>query len=144
MWQDTTQSMKTKHNRAKQRETSVPRKSMQSKRTYFDCSVLWLYCNYPWRAVQHPASSILGLKRKRSKKVCLHRPFRSNFRRIANRLCKLAGMSRRFVAVKSPPLRACGNLMCFFASGKLPTHPSPKPTLTLTSHLEQIVSLGEG
>ena len=29
-------------------------------------------------------------------------------------------------------------------SGKLPTCPSPKPTLTLTFHLGQIFSLGEG
>ena len=28
--------------------------------------------------------------------------------------------------------------------GKLPTHRSPKPTLTLTSHLGQNVGLGEG
>ena len=28
--------------------------------------------------------------------------------------------------------------------GKLPTYPSPKPTLTLTSHLRQNVGLGEG
>ena len=29
-------------------------------------------------------------------------------------------------------------------SGKLPTYPSPKPTLTLPSHLGQNVGLGEG
>ena len=29
-------------------------------------------------------------------------------------------------------------------SGKLPTYPSPKSTLTLTSHLGQNVGLGEG
>ena len=29
-------------------------------------------------------------------------------------------------------------------SGKLPTYPSPKSTLTLTSHLGQNVELGEG
>ena len=29
-------------------------------------------------------------------------------------------------------------------SGKLPTYPSPKPTLTLTSHLGQNVGLREG
>ena len=28
--------------------------------------------------------------------------------------------------------------------GKVPTYPSPKPTLTLTSHLGQNVGLGEG
>ena len=32
----------------------------------------------------------------------------------------------------------------FYLSGKLPTYPSPKPTLTLTSHLGQNVGLGEG
>ena len=31
-----------------------------------------------------------------------------------------------------------------YVSGKLPTYPSPKPTLTLTSHLGQNVGLGEG
>ena len=31
-----------------------------------------------------------------------------------------------------------------YVSGKLPTYPSPKPTLTLTSHLGQNVDLGEG
>ena len=31
-----------------------------------------------------------------------------------------------------------------YVSGKLPIYPSPKPTLTLTSHLGQNVSLGEG
>ena len=30
-----------------------------------------------------------------------------------------------------------------YISGKLPTCPSPKPTLTLTSHLGQNVGLGE-
>ena len=30
-----------------------------------------------------------------------------------------------------------------YISGKLPTDPSPKPTLTLTSHLAQNVSLGK-
>ena len=29
-------------------------------------------------------------------------------------------------------------------SGKLPTYPSPKPTLTLPSHLGQNIGLGEG
>ena len=31
-----------------------------------------------------------------------------------------------------------------YISGKLPTYPSPKPTLTLTSHLGKNVCLGEG
>ena len=31
-----------------------------------------------------------------------------------------------------------------YASGKLPTYPSPTPTLTLTCHLGQNVGLGEG
>ena len=32
----------------------------------------------------------------------------------------------------------------FYVSGKLPTYLSPKPTLTLTSHLGQNVGLGGG
>ena len=32
----------------------------------------------------------------------------------------------------------------FNLSGKLPTHPSPKPTVILTSHLRQNVGLEEG
>ena len=32
----------------------------------------------------------------------------------------------------------------FYVSGKLLTYPSPKPTLTLSSYLEQKVGLGEG
>ena len=31
-----------------------------------------------------------------------------------------------------------------YVSGKLPTYPFPKPTLTLTSHLRQNVGLGDG
>ena len=33
---------------------------------------------------------------------------------------------------------------CKGGFGKLPTYPSPKPTLSLTSHLGQNVGLGEG
>ena len=36
------------------------------------------------------------------------------------------------------------HLESLWVSGKLPTFPSPKPTLTLTSHLGQNVGLGEG
>ena len=36
------------------------------------------------------------------------------------------------------------NFESFNVSGKLPSYPSPKPTLTLTSHLGQNVGLGEG
>ena len=32
----------------------------------------------------------------------------------------------------------------FYVSGKLPTYPSPKPILSLTSHLRSNVGLGEG
>ena len=31
-----------------------------------------------------------------------------------------------------------------YVSGKLPTYPFPKPTLTLASHLEQNLGSGEG
>ena len=36
------------------------------------------------------------------------------------------------------------NCGLIWVSGKLPTYPSPKPTLTLTSHLGQNVGFGEG
>jgi len=36
------------------------------------------------------------------------------------------------------------NSRSIWVSGKLPTYPSPEPTLTLTSHLGQNVGLGEG
>ena len=35
-------------------------------------------------------------------------------------------------------------IMILYVSGKLPTYPYPKPTLTLTSHLGQNFGLGEG
>ena len=44
--------------------------------------------------------------------------------------------------LKTPTWEAtCGSL---YVCGKLPTYPSPKPTLTLTSHLGQNVGLGVG
>ena len=36
------------------------------------------------------------------------------------------------------------NLRSFYVSVKLPTYPSPKPTLTLSSYLGQNVGLGRG
>ena len=36
------------------------------------------------------------------------------------------------------------NLVSLYVSGKLPTYPSPKPALTLNSHLRQNVGLREG
>ena len=36
------------------------------------------------------------------------------------------------------------NLVSLYVSGKLPTYPSPKPALTLISHLGQNVGLREG
>ena len=36
------------------------------------------------------------------------------------------------------------HLGSLYVSGKLPTYPFPKPTLTLTSHLGKNVGLGEG
>ena len=41
----------------------------------------------------------------------------------------------------SPAPKEMGSL---YISGKLPTYPSPMPTLTLTFHLGQIIGLGEG
>ena len=43
-----------------------------------------------------------------------------------------------------PPLWKVGDLESLQVSGKLPTYPSPKPTLTLISQLRQNVGLGEG
>ena len=40
--------------------------------------------------------------------------------------------------------RSSSSWIILYVSGKLPTYPSPKPTFTLTSHLVQNVSLGEG
>ena len=40
--------------------------------------------------------------------------------------------------------RLSSSLGSLYVSGKLPTYPSPKPTLTLSSHLGQNVVLGEG
>ena len=42
---------------------------------------------------------------------------------------------------KKAPSSPSGSL---YVSGKLPTYPSPRPTLTLTSHLEKNVGLGKG
>ena len=49
----------------------------------------------------------------------------------------------REVAVLQLPVngRMAGS---FYVSMKLPTYPSPKPTLTLSSYLGQNVGLGEG
>ena len=47
----------------------------------------------------------------------------------------------RTVRLRECPLR---QLPILYVSGKLPTYPSPKPTFTLTSHLEQNVGLREG
>ena len=47
----------------------------------------------------------------------------------------------RAVRLRECPLRELPKL---YVSGKLPTYPSPKPTFTLTSHLERNVGLREG
>ena len=58
-----------------------------------------------------------------------------------------------FFGTKLPPNCLCLSfLVCFvhivfrsiYVSEKLPTYPSPKSTLTLTSHLGQNVGLGKG
>ena len=46
--------------------------------------------------------------------------------------------------MEAPPERGTFFVILRFNSGKLPTYPSPKPTLTLTSHLRQNVRFGEG
>ena len=54
---------------------------------------------------------------------------------IGNALLAFALYSRRLLRSLLGPL---------YVFGKLPTYPSPRPTLTLTSHLRQNVGLGEG
>ena len=46
--------------------------------------------------------------------------------------------------MEAPPERGTFFVITRFNSGKLPTYPSLKPTLTLTSHLGQNVGFGEG
>ena len=54
---------------------------------------------------------------------------------IGNALLAFVLYSRRLLRSLFGPL---------YVSGKLPTYPSPQPTLTLSSHLRQNVGLGEG
>ena len=53
-----------------------------------------------------------------------------------------------FVYVNRSPIwygfGAGANFGSLYVSGKLPTYPSPKPTLTLSSYLGQNVGLAEG
>ena len=59
-----------------------------------------------------------------------------------NVVWKLKGeISNVYKLMKDPVPRIEGSL---YVSGKLPTYPSPNPTLRLSSHLGQNVGLGEG
>ena len=58
-----------------------------------------------------------------------------------NVVWKLKGEISDVYKMKDTVPRIEGSL---YVSGKLPTYPSPNPTLTLTSHLGQNVGLGEG
>ena len=53
-----------------------------------------------------------------------------------------------FTHTKDTPVELCRryeiNFASFYVSGKLLTYPSPKPTLTLTSHVGQNAGLGRG
>ena len=60
---------------------------------------------------------------------------------IRERLVLISVCSSTLLNCWKPVRTKLGSL---HVSGKLPTYPSPKPTLTLTSHLGQNVSLGEG
>ena len=60
---------------------------------------------------------------------------------------KTAGHLRGGVHPLHPPPRSAperNTIRSIQVSGKLPTYPSPKPTLSLSSHLGQNVGLGEG
>ena len=58
--------------------------------------------------------------------------------------CEPIGLIGNKRKTKPKVLPCCTILRSVYVSGKLPTYPSPKPTLTLTSHLGQNVGLGEG
>ena len=51
--------------------------------------------------------------------------------------------STEFEPMTTPFTYSAAALGSFYVSGKLPTDPSPKPTLTLTSHLGQNAGSGE-
>ena len=60
-------------------------------------------------------------------------------------------LKEKFFAFALVVLGYCIQLFClgnlfgsFYLSGKLPTYPSPKPTLILASHLRQNFGFGEG
>ena len=61
--------------------------------------------------------------------------------------CKRGLRGRLFLSLYlffSVPLKVVSSLRSLYVSGKLPTYPSPKPTLALTSQLRQNVGLGGG
>ena len=61
-------------------------------------------------------------------------------------LCKRGLRGRLFLSLYlffSVPPKVVSSLRSLYVSGKLPTDPSPKPTLALTSQLRQNVGLGE-
>ena len=58
--------------------------------------------------------------------------------------CEPIGLIGNKRKTKPKVLPCCTIPRSVYVSGKLPTYPSPKPTLTLTSHLGQNVGLGEG
>ena len=78
--------------------------------------------------------------------TCQMKPFHLLF--YSDKLFPAFGFGARI----PPSYQVCGlislvlplGILDHYVSGKLPTYPSPKPILTLTSQLEQNVGLGEG
>ena len=60
------------------------------------------------------------------------------------KILKSGSSQRQTMFVFSLRAKDCTWSGTLYVSGKLPTHPSPKLTLTLTSHLRQNNGLGEG
>ena len=70
----------------------------------------------------------------------------SNYcKNLAKNLLSLIIIAHKWPQMQEPISPGFRNRRFFgYVSGKLPTYPSLKPTLTLTSHLGQNVGLGEG
>ena len=91
---------------------------------------------YPDEAVRSRVWYLIYLKVK-SKRSCSGR-----LGQLGRQVGASAGLSSQEGLRMS--LFSRGYSESLYVSGKLPTYPSPKPTLTLTSHLEQNVALREG
>ena len=100
-------------------------------------------------AIQHDSYLHRHILRKRLQASCFFFPFAGNLLGFILRE-KLLGKLLSIASFYGRKCRRAGeedfhqNFGSFYVSWKLPTYPSPKPTLTLSSYLEQNVGLGEG